>query len=67
MSDDQDVGHKGGRANAFYTLLPLITRFHASAQGTFSHRKDNPTESNDQTREIKVKILGNDNLTNTEL
>jgi hypothetical protein len=67
MSKDHEVGHKGRRADAFYTLLSLITRFHASAYGTFSHSNHKPTESSYQTREMKVKILGNDNLTNTEL
>jgi hypothetical protein len=63
MSNDQDVGHKGGRAGGYvYTLLPLITSFHVSLLGTHQHSNHEPTESNYQTREM-VKILGNDNLT----
>jgi hypothetical protein len=68
MSKDQEVEHKGRREDTFYTLLPLITCLHASAYGTLSHSNHEPTESNCHTREMKVKIWGNANLTkNTEL
>jgi hypothetical protein len=65
MSNDQDVGHKGGRAGGYlYTLLPPK---HVSLLGTHPHSNNEPTESNYHTRETVVKILGNDNLTKSLL